>query len=183
MFLPSIPEEFFRWRRRFSLKKNKKIYIYSVFIRTVLRYVELALSVNFYRLCQRVVPNINSFVNASVLSILSRRLRRRVYFLVLWHTCTREYRPLSEKLSGSFSRSESFIHGVPNCVAISFRISLTSQPIDCSQCNRWIDQIANYDFWNIAALQGKWIVDDIYLLSCFTKIKIGARKEFGVYLK
>jgi len=33
--------------------------------------VELALSVNFYRLCQRVVPNINSFVNASVLSILS----------------------------------------------------------------------------------------------------------------
>lgn len=41
---------------------------------------------------QRVVPNINSpSWMRLVLSILSRRPRRRVYFLVSWHTCRREY--------------------------------------------------------------------------------------------
>lgn len=51
-------------------------------VRLAPKCVELALSVNFYRPCQRVVPNINSLVDTSVLSILSRRLpRRRVYFL------------------------------------------------------------------------------------------------------
>lgn len=81
----------------------------------------------------------------------------------------------------SFSEERSLLfRAFPNCVAISFRISLTSRPIDCSQCNRWIDQIANYDFWNVAASERKVNRRMNIYYTRVMKIKIGAREKFGV---